>query len=176
MIFFKKEKMYLFKRKERFLLIFFTCFLGIQVISAQSSPGGIGKDDMSLWVRGDVGVSDSGTLNWEDGSGLNNDVYQPAALEKAAQLSPINFNNTFTFDGDSDRFAISNLNYVSGTSISELYAFVVYKTSFSSTSYSSNWSFLDFDRSEAYNFYIQGDGRLAMSYEADRTRGSCRNV
>ena len=166
MIFFKKEKMYLFKRKERFLLIFFTCFLGVQVISAQSSPGGIGKDDMSLWVRGDVGVSDSGTLNWEDGSGLNNDVYQPAALEKAAQLSPINFNNTFTFDGDSDRFAISNLNYVSGTSISELYAFVVYKTSFSSTGYSSNWSFLDFDRSEAYNFYIHGDGRLAMSYES----------
>lgn len=169
MIFLKKEKGFLDKRKEKFLLIVFTCFLGIQVINSQS-PGGIGKDDMSLWVRGDVGVSDSGTLNWEDGSGLGNDVYQPDDLGKASQLSPINFNNTFTFDGSSDRFAISQLHYLSGTTIDELNAFVVYKSSFSSGSYNGNWSFLDFDRSESYNFYLHGDGRLAMSYESGGTQ------
>ncbi|WP_299064448.1 T9SS type A sorting domain-containing protein [uncultured Polaribacter sp.] len=166
MFFLIKEYKEFFKIPSKFLLTIFICLLIVQVSNSQSTPGGVGTTNMSLWVRGDVGVSDAGTLNWTDGSGLGNDAYQPLAADKPSQLTPINFNNTFTFDGISDRFAISNLNYTNGQTIGELYAFVVYKTSFSSGAYNANWSFLDFDRSESYNFYIHGNGRLAMSYES----------
>lgn len=147
-------------------LLFCALFASYSLTIFSQSPGGVGKTDMSMWVRGDFGVSDSGTLNWSDDSGLNNPLYQSTENAKPVQTSAINFNSTFTFDGADDRFAISNLNYTAGQSINKLYGFVIYKTDFNSTSYSANWSFIDFDRSETYNFYVHGDGRLAMSYQS----------
>lgn len=157
-------------------LIFCALFLGFNLTAFSQSPGGVGKTDMSMWVRGDFGVSDTGTLNWSDDSGLSNTLYQPTANSKPVQNSSINFNSTFTFDGADDAFAISNLNYTSNTSINQLYGFVIYKTDYNSSVYTDNWSFLDFDRSEAFNFYVHGDGRLAMSYQSGGTQDLVANT
>ncbi|NRD22933.1 T9SS type A sorting domain-containing protein [Winogradskyella litoriviva] len=148
-------------------LIFCSLFISCSIISFSQSPGGVGKSDMSMWVRGDFGVNDNGTLTWADDSGLGNELYQSTADSKPTQSSAINFNSTFTFDGADDRLAISNLNYASNTTINQLYGFVIYKTDVNSSSFNGNWSFVDFDRSESFNFYVHGDGRLAMSYQSD---------
>ncbi|WP_407556254.1 T9SS type A sorting domain-containing protein [Winogradskyella sp. 4-2091] len=157
-------------------LIFCALLLSCSLISFSQSPGGVGKSDMSIWVRGDFGVSDDGTLTWLDDSGLNNELYQPTANAKPIQSNALNFNSTFTFDGANDSFAISNLNYANNQTINQLYGFVIYKTDYSSTGYNGNWSFIDFDRSETFNFYIHGDGRLAMSYQSGGTRDLVANT
>ena len=106
----------------RKLLVFVSIFaLGINLQG--QSPGGIGKTKMSLWYSGDFRVSDTGTLEWEDRSDDTNNAHQPTASEKAIQSNYFNFNSTFTFDGTSDRFAISGLNYSNGQILSELSAF-----------------------------------------------------
>jgi len=38
-----------------------------------------------------------------------------------------------------------------------------FRTSFGSGGRFNNWSFLDFDRSEHFNFFVRGDGKLAFS-------------
>lgn len=140
-----------------------TCMYG-------QTPGGIGTTKMSIWYSGDHGVSDDGTLTWLDRSGVSSNALQPTEAEKATQINLFNFNQTFTFDGTSDRFAIENLSYTSSQVLTDLSAFVVYATAFSNASYNSNWAFIDFDRSEAFNFYIHGNGQLAMSYESEGTQ------
>tara|TARA_B100000809_G_scaffold266664_1_gene330581 strand:- start:6575 stop:10933 length:4359 start_codon:yes stop_codon:yes gene_type:complete len=145
-------------------------FLLIVFVGSAQSPGNVGLTNMSIWYSGDNGVSDGGTLNWADRSGNTNDAQQPTGLEKASQINLFNFNQTFTFDGSSDRFAISDLNYIDGQDLSDLSAFVVYATGFTDASLFGNWSFIDFDRSESFNFYIHGDGRLAMSYQSGGTK------
>lgn len=136
------------------------------------SPGGVGLD-MTLWYSGDHGVSiDGGTnqLMWLDRSGNTNNAFQDVTGNQADQGELINFNETFTFNGDSDYFAIDKLNYTkldgdnAQVVLDELSMFVVYNTDFSNTSFTSNWAFLDFDRSATFNFYIHGNGVLSYSY------------
>ncbi|USN57200.1 MAG: hypothetical protein H6766_01755 [Candidatus Peribacteria bacterium] len=73
--------------------------------------------------------------------------------------------NVLDFDGTSDFLAIQNIFYNSA-SINGLFICTVFKTAYSATSYNSNRSFIDFDRSEFYDFYIQGNGKLELSYTA----------
>jgi hypothetical protein len=67
-----------------------------------------------------------------------------------------------TLDGTNDYIALpisySGLNAVPVISVE---AWV--RTSFSSSSYNSNWAIVDFDRSDFYNVYIHGDGRVGFS-------------
>jgi hypothetical protein len=161
--------------KVKYLILTVFCLVFSTTLFSQS-PGGIGKADMSLWVRGDFGVTNSGTLIWTDDSGLGNTVFQPTSGAQATQNNTMNFNSTFTFDGNSDRFAIANKNYAANESLSQLYTFVVYKTDFANTSFTGNWSFLDFDRSETFNFYVHGNGRMAMSYQSGGTRDLVANT
>jgi hypothetical protein len=67
-----------------------------------------------------------------------------------------------TLDGTNDYIALpisySGLNVVPVISVE---AWV--RTSFSSSSYNSNWAIVDFDRSDFYNVYIHGDGRVGFS-------------
>lgn len=148
----------------------FVAFLLIVFVGHSQSPGNVGLTNMSMWYSGDTGVSDTGTLEWNDRSSDDNHAQQPTAAEKATQSNLFNFNQTFTFDGTSDRFAISGLNYIDGQVLSDLSAFVVYATGYTSGSYNGNWSFIDFDRSESFNFYIHGNGKLAMSFQSEGTQ------
>lgn len=71
------------------------------------------------------------------------------------------------FDGNNDYFSIQNKKYNSSGAIPEITVSSWIKTNFSNGSWSSNWSLLDFDRSEYFNFYVHGQGKASFS-----TRGS----
>ncbi len=72
-----------------------------------------------------------------------------------------------SFDGSNDYLAIQDKHYSAQNEIPELTVCVWFKTSQSGGSYSSNWAFFDFDRSENYNFYIRPNGgRLGFSSTA----------
>jgi len=58
---------------------------------------------------------------------------------------------TFT---NNDYIAIEDLYFQGRNTIDELTVMVWFKTSDSSSSYTDNWAFLDFDRSETFNFFI----------------------
>ena len=76
-----------------------------------------------------------------------------------------------SFDGSNDYGAIQNLYYDTAGQISEITTCAWFKTTFSGSSYSSNWAFIDFDRSEYFNFYIRGNnGKLEFS-TADENHG-----
>ena len=146
---------------KKILLLVLT--ISSSILSAQT-PGGVPTTNMSLWYSGDSNVTDTGTLNWGDRSGSGFDAFQATAAAKATQSDLMNFNETFSFDGADDFFAVETLNYASGSTISDLYVFVVYKTGFSGGG-NDNWAFLDFDRDNAYGVYVRGDGKLGMSYK-----------
>ncbi|NIJ45705.1 hypothetical protein FHR24_002173, partial [Wenyingzhuangia heitensis] len=141
-------------------LIFF-----VNIAMFSQTPGGVSTTNMSIWLSGDSNVTDSGTLTWGDKSGVGYDVYQAIAANKPTQSVLFNYNETFTFDGVEDYLAVQALNYTNGSSISDLYAFVVYRTGYSGSS-TSNWAFLDFDRSESYSLSVGGSGLLRMSYQS----------
>ena len=71
------------------------------------------------------------------------------------------------FDGKNDYLAIEGKRYKKKGAIKHLTVTGWLKTTFNHTTYSKNWSMLDFDRSEYFNVYVHGDGRAAFS-----TRGS----
>ena len=86
---------------------------------------------------------------------------------------------TLTFDGVDDYGYIKNLTYGGGVkSISELTVMVWMRTSFNDGDNpndggvsNANWAFLDFDRSEVFNFFIEGGGQLKFSGNSSNTGG-----
>ncbi|NJB83779.1 T9SS type A sorting domain-containing protein [Wenyingzhuangia aestuarii] len=161
--------------KKILIIVFF-----INTLVYSQTPGGVSVSNMSIWLSGDDNVTNTGDLEWGDKlgavGGTGYKAFQPSSGNKATQSNLFNFHKTFTFDGSNDYFAIEGgLNYTSGTSLTDVAAFIVYKTTFSSSEYNDNWAFIDFDRSEAYNFYVHGNGRLAISYRDginDNTRAT----
>ena len=75
------------------------------------------------------------------------------------------------FDGTTDYLYIEDLFYDEPDQLYQLTATCWFKTSFSgSANYYDNWAFLDFDRSEYFNFYIRGDSGL-VSFSTTPTSG-----
>ncbi|MHA1824874.1 MAG: LamG domain-containing protein [Promethearchaeota archaeon] len=71
------------------------------------------------------------------------------------------------FDGSSDYISINNKNFAGRNIIDGITVSVWFKTNFHGSSYSNNWAFCDFDRSEYFNFYVRGDdGRIGFSSSA----------
>ncbi|MEE9377369.1 MAG: LamG-like jellyroll fold domain-containing protein [Candidatus Lokiarchaeia archaeon] len=70
-------------------------------------------------------------------------------------------------DGTNDYLAIENKYYQGHNQIPELTICVWYKTSETTGTWTNNWAFFDFDRSEYFNFFIRPDnGRLGFSSAA----------
>ena len=80
--------------------------------------------------------------------------YMTSKSESKAALS---------FDGTNDYAAIQNKNYNTAGSISAITVEAWVNTTYSGSGYTDNWSIVDFDRSEYYNVYIHGDGRVGFS-------------
>ena len=60
--------------------------------------------------------------------------------------------------------AVERLSYNHSNEIQNLVVFTVFKTGYNQGGTHDNWSFLDFDRSEYFNFYVRGDnGKLGFS-------------
>lgn len=71
-----------------------------------------------------------------------------------------------SFDGSSNYVAM-NMSYSGANTIPELTISVWFSTTFTGAAYNDNWAFVDFDRSDFYNFYISGDtGALEFSTSA----------
>ena len=75
------------------------------------------------------------------------------------------------FDGTNDFFAIEDKNYSSSGAINELTVSGCVNTSFSTNSWTGNWALLDFDRSEYFNFFIHGQGKVSFC-----TRGAVAGI
>jgi hypothetical protein len=130
------------------------------------APGNV-ANDLALWYRADVGVQEGSVDLWNDFSGNNYQVIQATTASQPSRVSnQINFNPSLVFDGTDDYLPISDLNYSNSNGLDGLASFVVFKSDFTGPNYNNNWSFLDFDRSEFFNFYLNGNGRLSMSYYA----------
>ncbi|KAB1063732.1 Calx-beta domain-containing protein [Salibacter halophilus] len=137
-------------------------------------PGGVGCA-LKLWYRPDAGITGGGSVSsWTDDS--QGVIASAAASNNEPQFNggtsdtTFNFQNYLTFDGSNDRLGI-DLSYNS-VSLSKIYTFVAFRTNESGNSYNSNWAFLDFDRSEFFNTYITGDGKVALSYNSTDIEGS----
>ena len=80
---------------------------------------------------------------------------------------------SLNFDGSNDFLYINDEMYFQGSNIIPTVTVSCwFKTSFDGTSYSDNWAFFDFDRSEYFNFYIRGDtGGIGFSGDATGWNG-----
>ncbi|MDG1331335.1 MAG: DUF2341 domain-containing protein [Crocinitomicaceae bacterium] len=74
--------------------------------------------------------------------------------------------NAIDFDGNNDYFALANKFYTNQGEIPQIAVSAWINTTFSNGNSSSNWSILDFDRSEYFNMFIHGDGRLGFATRA----------
>lgn len=87
--------------------------------------------------------------------------------------------DTLRFDGVDDYGYIKNLTYGGGVqNISELTIIVWMATSFNDGNNpgdgsvsNTNWAFLDFDRSEVFNFFVEGGGQLKFAGNSSNSGG-----
>lgn len=129
------------------------------------SPGGF-SSGLQLWYRADAGIISSGGFvsDWKDTGPQQNHAIQASSAEQPAFLSgDINYNPSVSFDDIDDYLPISQVNYTGAASLSQVLSLVVYQTTVSGGN-NDNWAFLDFDRSEYFNFSIKGNGGLRFSY------------
>lgn len=117
--------------------------------------------------------------SWNDLSGLGHDALLRGALENnyLSSEKAYEFNN-----GTTGEYAvIANLNYGDGKTIAEMSCFVWMRTDYDSgvtdgTFSDLNWALIDFDRSEVFNLYINGDGFLAFSGDTSNFGGIGTNM
>ncbi len=144
------------------ILFFFTTFF----YSYSQTPGNV-SSNLELWFKADAGINEGSVNSWSDQSGNNFDILQGGVTEQPNRLSSsVNYNPSVIFDGNSDHLPISGLSYNGTSPLNGFASFVVFKTSYTSGNYNNNWAFLDFDRSDYFNFYLHGNGALAVSYNA----------
>ncbi len=122
----------------------------------------------STWLTLWLDANNSGSITetswnisaWNDLSGNN---YH--ALQWVGWSQPSISDNQVNFNGSSDYLYLENLNYTNATPLDGLLVCSVFRTPNTNTSISGNWAFLDFDRSDWFNFYNRWDG-IGMSYNA----------
>lgn len=124
---------------------------------------------LSMWYKADAGITTNGTAitGIEDQTSNNNDGTQNNVTQQpqlVTNSSDFNYHDKIAFDGGSDYLPL--LKTYQGSGIDQVYCMVVFKTDYSGSNYNSNWAFIDFDRSEHYNCYIQGNGTLGFSYNS----------
>ena len=81
-----------------------------------------------------------------------------------------------SFDGANDYGWLANLNYGSNNTISEMSVFAWIRTDRASSGTlnsfdSSNWAILDFDRSEVFDVFLNGQGQLSWAGRAGNNGG-----
>lgn len=72
-------------------------------------------------------------------------------------------------DGSNDYYSIKDLNYQGVGQTTSLCVSAWVKTNFNNSTYNSNWSIVDFDRTKHYNFYVHGTGMLSFSSTGNGT-------
>ena len=126
------------------------------------------SDWLTLWFDANdtATITETGwaITQWADKSGNNYNALQDTVTEQPDIDSwEISFNWT------SDYFYLEDINYVNTNPLDWILICSVFRTPSTSTSISWNWSFLDFDRSEWFNFYHRWDG-VWFSFNAGGTQ------
>ncbi len=129
---------------------------------------------LTLWLD----AADSSTITqsagnisqWSDKSGNNYHTKQTAGASQPKTLT-----NEIDFDGTNDYLYIENLHYVNTNPLDGFLVCTVFRTPNTKTGLSDNWAFLDFDRSEWFDFYNLG-ADIGMSYDSNGTIRDVRTV
>lgn len=66
------------------------------------------------------------------------------------------------FDGSNDYMAIENEHFNTAGGIQALTVSAWVNTTYNHSAWNSNWSIIDFDRSENFNFFVHGQGKIAF--------------
>ena len=112
--------------------------------------------------------------NFEENGGTKlvnsvNRAYNATTVNGPAWVTDVHSGGSGTysmdFDGTSDYAYIESLVYNSANAITGLTATCWFRTGYTSTGTNDNWAFLDFDRSEYFNFYVTGPGQIGFSTE-----------
>ena len=85
----------------------------------------------------------------------------------SSDVVPGRIGKAIDFDGTNDYFAIKDKYYEGNGSTTQLTVSAWIKTTHNNNNWTSNWSIVDFDRSEHFNFFVHGKGKASFS-----TRGS----
>lgn len=130
------------------------------------TPAGVGLSP-EIWFITDSSIVDGENfVEFEDQTSNNFDAVQSDSAARPSS-SILNSHNTALFDGTEDYLPIITKSYSNTEALGQIQLFVVFRTDASGNNYNSNWSFIDFDRSEYFNFYVEGDGQLGFSYHSN---------
>jgi len=121
--------------------------------------------DLILWLD----AADNPTITatswnisqWDDKSWNDYHAIQANVANQASELT-----DEIDFNGSSDYFYLDNINYQNTNPLDGLFVCSVFSTTNNTTSISGNWSFLDFDRSEWFNFFNRWVN-VWFSYDSD---------
>jgi hypothetical protein len=107
---------------------------------------------------------DDGANPTADDTGNGNDgtLYGTPTYDSFDQPLEIGGGNSLSFNGTTNYIAL-NMSLTGSGSLPQLTASVWFKTTFNTGSFTNNWSFLDFDRSEFFNVYVTPSGRIGFS-------------
>lgn len=130
----------------------------------QENVSGVWSNDFTaVWH---LNESPDGTLDEigdSTGSGYDGTTY--GSMDSSSQISA-QVNGGLDFDGNDDYIAL-DMFYNGANALSQFTVCNWFNTTFSSGGWNDNWAFLDFDRSEYFDFYINADdGRLGFSTNA----------
>lgn len=92
----------------------------------------------------------------------NNLDAQPQSSMNSFNLVQGKIGQAIDFDGNNDYFAIKNQSYQTQGEITEFSISAWVNTSFSNSSWTSNWAILDFDRSEKFHVSVHGEGYVSF--------------
>lgn len=129
---------------------------------------GVGTDpsSYSTWNSNYEGVwhmnndpSSSLLLDYS-GDGINGDSH---GAMTTADLVDGKIGDAIDFDGSNDYFSLTSKNFNTTGEIEQMTVSAWVNTSYSAGGNHTNWSILDFDRSEYYNLFISGNGRLCYA-------------
>jgi hypothetical protein len=105
--------------------------------------------------------NDPSNSSLEDAAGTYDG--QPHGGMTSSDLITGKIGQAIDFDGTNDYFAVQDKNYNGSGQITQMSASAWVKTSQNSAGMFDNWSILDFDRSEYFNFYVHGNGKVSFS-------------
>jgi len=134
------------------------------------------KSGLALWFDADdLSTLETWVTNlisgWFDKGGNNYDAVQSVVASQPLYSTGVIKNKSAVFfDWVDDYFALKDISYQWVTAIGGLFACVVFRTDYVWWNYNRNRAFLDFDRSDFFDFYIRGDdGRVWFSTHGSST-------
>jgi len=123
--------------------------------------------NLTLWLDAEDDAtitSTSGNVSgWDDKSGNDYNARQGNLGNQASELT-----DEIDFNGSSDYFYLEDINYQNTNPLDGLFVCSVFSTTNTATGLSNNWAFLDFDRSEWFNFFNRW-ANVWFSYDSNGT-------